>query len=105
MGALITHYIPSFLVISIPAANVYSFILDVEGYPGTIFAMAGSVGLLWLRYKSPDLQRPYKAFLPAVVFQVLHSVAVILAPFVPREGLSWRQHLSAISYAFVGTAV
>jgi hypothetical protein len=105
MGALITHYIPSFLVISIPAANIYSFILDVEGYPGTFFSIAGSVGLIWLRYRRPDLKRPYKAFLPAVAFQIAHSIAVIFAPFVPREGLNWKQHLSAVSYAFVGTAM
>ncbi|KAF1808361.1 amino acid transporter [Eremomyces bilateralis CBS 781.70] len=105
MGALITHYIPSFLVIIIPATNIYSFILDVEGYPGQFFAIAGSVGLIWLRFKMPDLRRPYKAFLPAVGFQIVHSISVIFAPFIPREGLNWRQHLSAVSYAFVGTAI
>jgi hypothetical protein len=105
MGALITHYIPSFLVISIPAANIYSFILDVEGYPGQFYGIAASLGLIWLRYKRPDLRRPYKAFLPAVALQSAHSVAVIFGPFVPREGLNWRQHLSAVSYAFVGTSM
>lgn len=105
MGALITHYIPSFLVISIPAANIYSFILDVEGYPGSFFSIASCVGLIWLRYKRPDLKRPYKAFLPAVGFSIVHSISIILAVFVPREGLNWRQHLSAISYAFVGTSM
>ncbi|PMD12919.1 hypothetical protein NA56DRAFT_449774 [Hyaloscypha hepaticicola] len=45
-GALITHYIPSFLVIIIPAAHIYSFILDVEGYPGQFFSIASSVGLI-----------------------------------------------------------
>jgi len=105
MGALITHYIPSFLVISIPAANIYSFILDVEGYPGQFFSIASSAGLIWLRVKRPDLRRPYKAFLPAVAFQILHSFSVIFAVFVPREGLGWWEHLGAISYAFVGTAI
>jgi hypothetical protein len=105
MGALITHYIPSLLVISIPAANIYSFILDVEGYPGQFFSIASSAGLIWLRFKRPDLKRPYRAVLPAVAFQILHSISVIFAPFIPREGLNWREHLSAVSYAFVGTAM
>jgi hypothetical protein len=105
MGALIIYSIPSFLVISIPATNIYSFILDVEGYPGQFFAIASALGLLWLRYKRPDLHRPYKAFLLAVAFLVLYSIAVIFAPFIPREGLTWRQHLLEVSHAFVGIAM
>jgi hypothetical protein len=105
MGALITHYIPSILAISIPAANIYSFILDVEGYPGSFFSIASGVGLIWLRYKRPDLNRPYTAFLPAVGISVVHSISVVLAVFIPRKGLNWRQHLSAISYAFVGSSM
>jgi hypothetical protein len=105
MGAFITHAIPSLLVISIPAANIYSFILDVEGYPGQFFSIASSAGLIWLRLKRPDLKRPYRAFLPAVGFQVVQSIFVIFAPFVPREGLDWGQHLAAVSYAFVGIAM
>lgn len=105
MGDLITHYIPSFLVISIPAANIYSFILNVEGYLGSFFFIASGVGLIWLRYTRPDLNRPYKAFLPAVGFLIVHSISVLLAVFIPRAGLNWRQYLSAISYAFVGTSM
>lgn len=105
MGALITHYIPSFLVISIPAANIYSFILDVEGYLAQFFSIARPLGLIWIRHKPPDLNRRYKAFLPAVRFQVVHSIAVVFGPFVPREGLNWRQHISEVIYAFVGASM
>ena len=48
MGGLIVHYIPSLLVITLPPGDVYSFILDVEGYPGQVFALAVSVGLVRL---------------------------------------------------------
>jgi hypothetical protein len=105
MGALVTHYIPSLLVICIPTGNIYSFILDVEGYPGQFFALASSAGLIWLRYKRPDLHRPYKAYLVPVGLRTALSVALLVAPFVPRKDLSWRQHLSEVSYAFVGTSM
>lgn len=105
MGALITHYIPSILVISVPAANIYSFILDVEGYPVQYVSAASAIGLLWLRYRRPDLNRPYKAFVPAVFLQVCYSIAMIFAPLVPRGDLNWKQHISEITYALVGIAM
>ena len=49
MGGLIVHYVPSLLVITLPpSSDVYSFILEVEGYPGQVFALFISVGVLWL---------------------------------------------------------
>lgn len=105
MGALLVHYIPSLLVITLPAGQIYSFILDVEGFPAQFFALASSFGLIWLRFKRPDLHRPYKAWLPVVGIRIALSISLIAAPFVPRNGLDWRQHLSDVSYAFVGTTV
>ena len=97
--------IPSLIVICIPAKNIYSFILDVEGYPGQFFSLATSLGLIWLRWERPDLKRPYKAFLPAVYFRISLSIALIVAPFVPREGESGGAHLFRVSYALVGISV
>lgn len=86
MGGLIVHYIPSFLVIALPpSGDVYSFILDVEGYPGQFFALATSIGLIWLRFKRPDLKRPFKAWLGAVVLRVALSLALMAAPFFPPK--------------------
>ena len=105
LGALVVHYIPSLLVITIPTGSVYSFILDVEGYPAQFFALATSFGLLWLRYERPDLRRPYRAFLPAVWLRTALSFALLAAPFVPRKHVGWRQHLAQVSYALVGTSM
>ncbi|KAF2092411.1 hypothetical protein NA57DRAFT_69814 [Rhizodiscina lignyota] len=105
MGALITHYIPSFLVICIPAENIYSFILDVEGYPAQYFGLASTLGLIWLRFKRPDLHRPYKAFLPALWLRIALSIALLVAPFVPRKGVGLIEHLGQVSYAIVGTSI
>ncbi|OCL05476.1 putative methionine permease [Glonium stellatum] len=89
LGGLIVHYIPSLLVITLPPpGDVYTFILDVEGYPGQFFALASSIGLLLLRYKRRDLKRPFKAWLPAVFLRIILCLALIAAPFFPPKG--WR---------------
>ena len=105
MGALIVHYVMSALVICLPAGNVYSLILNVEGYPAQLFALASSFGLIWLRFKRPDLRRPYKAWLSAVGIRSALSIALLIAPFMPRKDLTWREHLSQVSYTFVGLSV
>ncbi|KAL7938624.1 amino acid permease domain-containing protein [Trichoderma chlorosporum] len=86
LGGLIVNFIPSFLVIVLPpTTEVYSFILEVEGYPSQVFTLAMGVGLVWLRFKRPDLKRPYKAWLPAVVLRIILSVALLAAPFFPPK--------------------
>ncbi|KAL2180559.1 amino acid permease-domain-containing protein [Thermothelomyces heterothallicus CBS 202.75] len=105
LGGLILHYIPSVIVISIPYKDIYSFILEVEGYPGQFFSLATAAGLIRLRWTRPDLKRPYKAFLPAAWFSAALSIALLCAPFIPYNGESWGAHLSRVSYALVGISV
>jgi amino acid transporter len=102
LGGLIVHYIPSLLVIVLPpAGDVYSFILEVEGYPGQFFVLATSVGLLLLRYKRPDINRPFKAWLPAVWLRIVLCLSLIAAPFFPpRDGKV--RHIFYATYAIVG---
>ncbi|KAI8634968.1 methionine permease [Xylariaceae sp. FL1651] len=105
MGGLIVHYIPSLLVIVLPPTNeVYSFILEVEGYPGTIYGLAVTIGLVWLRYKRPDLKRPFKAWMPAVIFRGLLSFALLAAPFFPPSNPN-PNGLWYATYAVVGVGV
>ncbi|KAL6892991.1 amino acid transporter [Trichoderma longibrachiatum] len=85
-GGLIVNFIPSFLVIVLPpTTESYSFILEVEGYPGQVFTLAMGVGLVWLRFKRPDIRRPYKAWLPAVILRIILSIALLAAPFFPPK--------------------
>ncbi|KAI0104190.1 methionine permease [Nemania sp. FL0031] len=105
MGGLIVHYIPSVLVIVLPPTNeVYSFILEVEGYPGQIYGFAITVGLIWLRYKRPDLKRPFKAWMPAVVFRGLLCLALLAAPFFPPSNPN-PDGLWYATYAVVGVGI
>ncbi|KAK6189216.1 hypothetical protein LQW54_013498 [Pestalotiopsis sp. IQ-011] len=104
LGGLIVHYVPSILVIVLPPSNeVYSFILEVEGYPGQFFAFLTSFGILWLRYKRPDLKRPFRAWIAAVVFRMLLSVVLLAAPFFPpREP---QGGIFYATYAIVATSI
>ncbi|KAH6695023.1 methionine permease [Plectosphaerella plurivora] len=105
LGGLLVHFIPSLLVITLPPSKeAYSFILEVEGYPGQILALAVAVGLIWLRFKRPDLKRPFKAWLPAVGLKIFLSLSLLAAPFFPpahqKEG-----QLFYATYAIVGTSI
>ncbi|CZR59546.1 probable low-affinity methionine permease [Phialocephala subalpina] len=107
MGGLIVHYIPSFLVIAIPPrGDVYNFILDVEGYPGQFLALATALGLIWLRTKRSDLERPFKAWIPAVWLRIALCVALIAAPFFPpKDGRGKDVGFFYATYAIVGIGI
>ncbi|KAF2866335.1 amino acid permease-domain-containing protein [Massariosphaeria phaeospora] len=106
MGGLLVHYIPSLLVIALPpSGEVYSFILEVEGYPGQVFGLALSVGVLWLRYKRPDLKRPFKAWIGAVLFRIVLSIALLAAPFFPSKQKSNPGGIWYATYAVVGIGI
>ncbi|KAL3465600.1 amino acid/polyamine transporter I [Aspergillus heterothallicus] len=106
LWGLIVHYFPSLLVITLPPqGDVYNFILDVEGYPGTIFGLAITGGLLLLRYREPNLFRPFKAWLPAVWLRIAISLALVAAPFIPPPNYKGDVDFFYATYAIVGTGV
>ncbi|EAW21048.1 putative methionine permease [Aspergillus fischeri NRRL 181] len=106
LGGLIVHYIPSLLVIVLPPpGDVYSFILDVEGYPGQIFALAIAVGLLILRRRQPNIPRPFKAWLPAVWLRIVVCVALLAAPFIPPPDRKGDVGFFYATYAVVGVGI
>ncbi|KAL4869860.1 hypothetical protein BDV12DRAFT_208184 [Aspergillus spectabilis] len=106
LWGLIVHYFPSLLVITLPPqGDVYNFILDVEGYPGTIFGLAVTGGLLLLRWREPHLPRPFRAWLPAVWVRIAVSLALLVSPFIPPPNYKGDVDFFYATYAIVGTAV
>ncbi|CAO2654541.1 Nn.00g112740.m01.CDS01 [Neocucurbitaria sp. VM-36] len=106
LGGLIVHYIPSVLVIALPpSSEVYSFILEVEGYPGQVFALATAAGLLWLKYTRPDLKRPFKAWKLAVILRIALSLSLLAAPFFPPKDGQEKGGIWYATYAVVGISV
>ena len=99
------HFIPSALVILLPpSGTVYSFILEVEGYPGQFFTLALAIGLIWLRFKRPDLKRPFKAWIGSPIIRIVLAVALISAPFFPPKKKP-ANGLFYATYAIVGVSM
>lgn len=106
MGGLIIHYVPSLLVIACPpSSTVYSFIADVEGYAGQFYFIAVAAGLLLLRWRRPELLRPFKAWLPAVWLRIALALALLFAPFFPSKNGNADVDFFYASYALVALAV
>jgi len=111
LGGLLVHLLPSLLVILLPPqGRVYSFILEVKGYPAQLTAFAICAGLLWLRRRRPDLKRPFRAWTAAVYVPMTLSVALLLAPFFPpaagkREFAFWYGTYAVVGIGTVVLAV
>lgn len=83
---------------------MYSFILEVEGYPAQFYTLAVTIGLLWLRLKRPDLKRPFKVWLIAPFIRIAISIALISAPFFPPAKKP-SNGLFYATYAIVGISM
>ncbi|CAI7644607.1 unnamed protein product [Penicillium glandicola] len=106
LGGLIVHYIPSVLVLSLPPqGDIYNFILNLEGYPGQLFSLAITLGLLVVRYREPNLPRPFKAWLPAVWLRVVVCIVLLVAPFIPPPNWKWGVDFFYATYALVGIGI
>lgn len=104
LGGLLVHLVPSLLVILLPPQGaVYSFILEVKGYPAQLTSFAICAGLLWLRRRRPDLMRPFRAWTPVVFVPITLSLALLLAPFFPPPAGKQEYAFWYGTYAVVGT--
>ncbi|KAF8129236.1 amino acid transporter [Boletus edulis] len=110
LPGLIVHLIPSIIVILGPPMNVaYPFILDIQGYPAQIINFFIIIGLFWMRWKRPDIPRPFKVWLPLAVFYLaatLFREYFIVAPFLPpANGVGDTPPLPYYLYCLVGIGV
>ncbi|KAK6343872.1 hypothetical protein TWF696_007525 [Orbilia brochopaga] len=86
LAALSVNFVQAvFIIVAMPPADVYAFILDVQSYAQQFFAFAVVIGLVLLRRRQPDLTRPYKAPTLAVLVRMLTCFALLIAPFVKPE--------------------
>lgn len=86
-SGLLLHFIPSFIVIvAIPFGDAYDFILDLEGYPASVINFLVVVGLFYLRWKSPNVHRPYRVWWPVAFFFMVGQSFQLVAPFIRPPG-------------------
>ncbi|KAK2873957.1 hypothetical protein FQN49_001960 [Arthroderma sp. PD_2] len=106
LGGVIVHLIPTVLTIWLPPpGDVYNFMLDVQGYPGEISAVAVTFGIILLRRKRPELLRPFKTWLPSVWSRIAVGVVLIIAPFFPPRNGQGDVHFFYATYAIVGAGI
>ncbi|PNY26215.1 High affinity methionine permease, partial [Tolypocladium capitatum] len=104
---LILHFIPSFIVIvAIPFGNAYNFILDLEGYPGSVINFLVVAGLFYLRWSEPKAERPFRVWWPIAVFYMAGQAFQLIAPFLrPPGGKGDTPPLPYWLYCVVGIGV
>lgn len=86
-AGLLLHFIPSFIVIiAIPFGDAYDFILDLEGYPASVINFLVVVGLFYLRWTAPLVDRPFRVWWPVAFFFMAGQAFQLVAPFVRPPG-------------------
>ncbi|KAH7055968.1 amino acid/polyamine transporter I [Macrophomina phaseolina] len=105
-AGLLLHYIPSVIVIAaVPFGDAYAFILDVEGYPGSIVNGFVVLGFFWLRYAAPHTHRPFRCWSPVAVFYLVAQVFLLVAPFLRPPGGKGDTSLPYWLYPVVGIVI
>jgi len=89
LPGLLLHLIPTTIVIlAPPPAVAYPFVLDLEGYPAQIINLLVVIGLFYLRWKKPDVPRPYRVPWPIAAFFLVSAVFLLVVPFIrPSNGV------------------
>ncbi|KAF8156097.1 amino acid transporter [Crassisporium funariophilum] len=107
LPGLIIHLIPSVIIIlGPPPAVAYPFILDVEGYPQQIINLFIVCGLFWLRWRKPNVHRPFTVWRPLALFFLAAAIFLIIAPFLhPANKVGDTPPLPYYLYCLVGIAI
>lgn len=80
LPALIFTCIIAWLML-IPESSNFEELINYFSFAAWTFYGATILALLWLRYKKPDMKRPYKVFIGIPIVVLLCSVYLVVAPF------------------------
>jgi L-type amino acid transporter 9 len=80
LPALIFTCIVAWIML-IPESTTFQTLVNYFNFASWTFYGATIAALLWLRYRQPDLKRPYKVFIGIPVLVLLAAIYLVLAPF------------------------
>ncbi|KAJ1970811.1 hypothetical protein H4R35_005642 [Dimargaris xerosporica] len=70
-----------------PPGEVFEFLVDMQSYPTWLFYGLSLVGLIWLRWRKPLMERPFKVWLPLPAIFILATAFLCIFPFVPPSAI------------------
>ncbi|RKP09761.1 amino acid/polyamine transporter I, partial [Thamnocephalis sphaerospora] len=86
VNALLFNYAAIVLLMfASPPGVVFDFLVNMAGYPMSIFCGLTVGGLLLLRRTEPRKERPFRVWWPVAAFFLIFSVFLAVFPFVPPE--------------------
>ncbi|KAI9317311.1 high affinity methionine permease [Dichotomocladium elegans] len=77
-----------------PAGDLFNFIVDLGGYTVAWFYGLVVIGLFWLRYREPEVPRPFRSFLILDALFIMVIFFVVTASFIRPE----RTDMVSIAY-------
>ncbi|KAM5446328.1 low-affinity methionine permease [Microsporum audouinii] len=93
------------LLVAISAAGKVMVTVFTSGYPGEFFGIAITFGIILLRWRRPELLRPFKTWLPSVWLRLVVGFLLIIAPFFPPHNGQGDVHFFYATYAIVGVGI
>ncbi|CAG8636963.1 4722_t:CDS:2 [Ambispora gerdemannii] len=92
--ALITQgVLSSLIIIFFPDNDPFVFFVSLGEYCIWIFLFLSALGLLFLRYSEPNLDRPFKVFILIPVLFIMFTLFIIIGSFVNDSSIQEQQQL------------
>lgn len=89
------------ILMLIPNSSTFETLINYFTFATWIFYGGTFLSVIVLRYRRPDLHRPYKVFLPIPVICFLASIYLIIAPIIEEPSLAYLYATLIILLGFV----
>ncbi|KAI8069427.1 amino acid permease-domain-containing protein [Gongronella butleri] len=105
--ALLLLYVISLIfLLAPPPGTAFQFIMSFSNYGDYFFVFLCALAVFLLRFREPDLKRPFRAPLPLVAFAMALSVYTLVFVYIPPTSSPkaypyWVPYVASISFGIV----